>query len=103
MVHIFITKLTLLSRSGSQVKPLTWSLGICGLVSAYHLLSGNKLASEEEYTMREKISEVIVSELPSSLGLGLSPSAFTIAYRESVIGKEPQDMVTIAMSQVTGF
>lgn len=53
--------------------------------------------------MREQISEIVIFEPPSSLGLGLSPSAFTIAYRESVIGKDPQPMFAIAMSQVTGF
>ena len=99
----FIEKLSLLSNPGSKVKLLTWSIGVCSLLSAYNLRAEGKLTSSHEKVFREQISEIIVFEGPSTLGFGIPASAATLAFRALFDTLSPGDMFVAAIRQVTGI
>jgi hypothetical protein len=99
----YIEKLSLLSNPGSKVKLLTWSIGVCSLLSGYNLCAEGKLKPAHEEALREQISEIIVFEGPSTLGFGIPASASTQAYREVVSTLNPGDMFVAAIRQVTGI
>jgi hypothetical protein len=103
VVAEFIEKLSLLSNPGSKVKLLTWSIGVCSLLSAYNLLAEGKLNPDGEKSLREQISEIIIFEGPSTLGFGIPASASTEAYREVVSTLTPGGMFVAAIRQVTGI
>ena len=99
----FIEKLSLLSNPSSKVKLLTWSIGVCSLLSAFNLCAEGKLTASHEYALREHISEIIVFEGPSTLGFGIPASASTLAFRAVFDKLNPGDMFVAAIRQVTGL
>lgn len=99
----YIDQLSLLSDPSSKIKLLTWSIGVCSLLSAYNLLAEGKLEPGQERVLREQISEVIVFEGPSTLGFGIPASAATLAFRAVFDTLSPGDMFVAAIRQVMGI
>jgi hypothetical protein len=98
----YIGQLSLLSNPDSKVKLLTWSIGVCSLLSAYSLCAEGKLTPSHEKFLREQISEIIVFEGPSTLGFGIPASAATLTFRALFDTLGPGDMFVAAIRQVTG-
>jgi hypothetical protein len=104
VIATFISELSLLSHPASKVKLLTWSIGVCSLLSAYNLLAEGKLEhADREEALRSQISEIIVFEGPSTLGFGIPASASTLAFRSVFDTLSPGDMFVAAIRQVTGI
>jgi hypothetical protein len=99
----YIGQLSLLSNPDSKVKLLTWSIGVCSLLSTYNLCAEGKLTPSHEKILREHISEIIVFEGPSTLGFGIPASAATLAFRAVFDTLSPGDMFVAAIKQVTGI
>jgi hypothetical protein len=103
IVAAYIHKLFLLSNPGSKVKLLTWSIGVCSLLSAYNLLAEGKLEHVHEEALSEQISQIIIFEGPSELGFGMPASASTLAFRSSVGTLTPGAMFVAAIRRATGI
>ena len=99
----FNSQLSLLSHPNSKIKLLTWSIGVCSLLSAYNLLAEGKLEHAQEKVLYSHISEIMVFEGPSTLGFGIPASAATLAFRAVFDSLSPGDMFVAAIRQVTGI
>jgi len=99
----FVDQLSLLSHPASKIKLVTWSIGVCSLLSAYNLLAISKLPSSQSKVLATQISEIIVFEGPSTLGFGIPASAATLAFRAVFEKLSPGEMFVAAIRQVTGI
>jgi len=99
----FVDQLSLLSHPASTMKLLTWSIGVCSLLSAYNLLATEKLPSSHSEVLTTQVSEIIVFEGPSTLGFGIPASAATLAFRAVFDNLSPGEMFVTAIRQVTGI
>ncbi|KAE9364385.1 hypothetical protein N431DRAFT_421317 [Stipitochalara longipes BDJ] len=99
----FVDRLSLLSHPASKIKLLTWSIGVCSLLSAYNLVAISKLPSSHSKVLTTQINEIIIFEGPSTLGFGIPASAATLAFRAVFDKLSPGEMFVAAIRQVTGI
>jgi hypothetical protein len=73
------------------------------LISAYHLLSRNKLSPDQQKAPTQQIDEIIIWEPFSTLLFGTPPSAFIAKHREDIASMSREEMFHHSMKQVTGY
>lgn len=103
VISNFITQLSLLAHPESKVKLLVWSMGFGSFLSTYQLLGSFRLALDSDMTMRGRINEVIIFEIPPTMVLGAPPSADMQSYNKNIENKSSAEIFQIGMQRVTGF